>query len=113
VGPRARLEGCGKFAPTGIRFPHLPVRSESPYRLSYPGLLESCGEEKQYLSTGICTALTWLVLRSSETGLRNKPNSYAAIDFKLCSEFFLWSSHQILKQGRLDGTVVLCNAIMT
>jgi hypothetical protein len=37
VGPRAGLDGCGKFRPTGIRFPKRLVRSESLYRLSYPG----------------------------------------------------------------------------
>jgi hypothetical protein len=39
VGPRAGLDGCGKSRPplTGIRSPGRPARSESLYRLSYPG----------------------------------------------------------------------------
>jgi len=37
VGPRAGLEGAENFAPTGIRSPDLPARSESLYRTSYPG----------------------------------------------------------------------------
>ena len=38
VGPRAGLDGCGKYRPpTGIRSPDRPARSESLYRLSYPG----------------------------------------------------------------------------
>jgi hypothetical protein len=37
VGPRAGLDGCGKSRPTGIRSPDHPARSESLYRLSYPG----------------------------------------------------------------------------
>jgi len=37
VGPSAGLDGCGKLAPTGIRSPDRPARSESLYRLSYPG----------------------------------------------------------------------------
>jgi hypothetical protein len=38
VGPRAGLDGCGKSRPpTGIRYPDRPARSESLYRLSYPG----------------------------------------------------------------------------
>jgi len=38
VGPRAGLDGCGKSRPpTGIRSPDLPARSESLYRLRYPG----------------------------------------------------------------------------
>ena len=38
VGPRAGLDGCGKSrTPTGIRSPDRPARSESLYRLSYPG----------------------------------------------------------------------------
>jgi hypothetical protein len=37
VGPRAGLDGCGKSCPIGIRSPDRPSRSESLYRLSYPG----------------------------------------------------------------------------
>jgi hypothetical protein len=38
VGPRAGLEGCGtSHLPTGIRSSDHPSRSESLYRLSYPG----------------------------------------------------------------------------
>jgi hypothetical protein len=41
VGPRAGLDGCGKSRlPTGILSPDLPARSESLYRLSYPGPAE-------------------------------------------------------------------------
>jgi len=37
-GPRAGLDGCGKSRPpTGIRYLDRPTRSESLYRLSYPG----------------------------------------------------------------------------
>ena len=38
MGPRADLDGCENLAPTGIRSPDRPARSESLYRLSYPGL---------------------------------------------------------------------------
>jgi hypothetical protein len=37
VGPGAGLHWCGKSRPTGIRSPDLPARSESLYRLRYPG----------------------------------------------------------------------------
>jgi hypothetical protein len=37
VGPGAGLDRCGKARPTGIRSPDLPARSESLYRLRYPG----------------------------------------------------------------------------
>ena len=40
VGPRVGVDGCGKLARTGIRSPDRPVRSESLYRLSYPGPLK-------------------------------------------------------------------------
>ena len=36
-GPRAGLTGAENLAPTGIRSPDLPARSESLYRLRYPG----------------------------------------------------------------------------
>ena len=38
MGPRAGLDTCGKSRPpTGIRSPDRPARSQSLYRLSYPG----------------------------------------------------------------------------
>jgi hypothetical protein len=37
MGPGAGLDRCGKSRPTGIRSPDLPARSESLYRLRYPG----------------------------------------------------------------------------
>jgi hypothetical protein len=37
VGPRAGLDGSENLAPTGIRSPDLPARSESLYRLSCIG----------------------------------------------------------------------------
>jgi hypothetical protein len=37
VGPRAGLDGRGKFRPTGIQSLDRPAPSESLYRLSYPG----------------------------------------------------------------------------
>ena len=36
MGPRAGLDGYGKSRPHRVRFPDLPARSESLYRLSYP-----------------------------------------------------------------------------
>ena len=36
-GPQGRSGGVRKIIPTGIRFPDGPARSQSPYRLSYPG----------------------------------------------------------------------------
>ena len=37
VGPRAGLDGYTNVAPTLIRSPYRPARSESLYRLSYRG----------------------------------------------------------------------------
>jgi hypothetical protein len=37
VGAGTGLDRCGKSRPTGIRSPDLPARSESLYRLRYPG----------------------------------------------------------------------------
>ena len=39
VGPTAGLDGRGKFAPTGIRSPDRPARSETLFRLRYSGPL--------------------------------------------------------------------------
>jgi hypothetical protein len=36
VCPRAGLDRCGKYRPSGIRSPDLSARSQSLYRLSYP-----------------------------------------------------------------------------
>ena len=36
MGLRAGLDWCGKSLPTGIRFPDLPPRRQSLYRLRYP-----------------------------------------------------------------------------
>jgi hypothetical protein len=38
--PRAVWTGAENNATTGIRYPDLPGRSESLYRLSYPGILD-------------------------------------------------------------------------
>jgi len=38
VGPRAGLEECGKSRPHRDSIPGPPIRSESIYRLRYPGL---------------------------------------------------------------------------
>jgi hypothetical protein len=37
VGPRTGVDGYGKSRSTGIRSPDRPARSQSLYRLSYPG----------------------------------------------------------------------------
>jgi hypothetical protein len=37
VGPMVGLDGCKTLASIGIQFPDRPARSESLYRLSYPG----------------------------------------------------------------------------
>ena len=37
MGPRAGLKGFGYLAPMEIRSPDRPARSESLYRLGYPG----------------------------------------------------------------------------
>jgi hypothetical protein len=46
VGPAAGLDRCGISRPTGIRSPDLPARSESLYRLSYPGSTQYCAGGK-------------------------------------------------------------------
>jgi hypothetical protein len=43
VGPRAGLDVCGKSRPIRIRSPDRPSRSQSLYRLSYPGQRKKYG----------------------------------------------------------------------
>ena len=43
-GPRAGLDGCGKSRPIGIQSPDRSARSESLYRLRYPGPHLECVE---------------------------------------------------------------------
>ena len=57
VGPRTGLAVCGKSRPpTGIRSPDRPARTESLYRLSYPGSVlgrQSTKFKLYYLYTGV------------------------------------------------------------
>ena len=54
VGPRAGLDECGKISPpTGIRSPYRSARSESLYRLSYPGRLRYRGFRNYIISLNI------------------------------------------------------------
>ena len=39
--------GAENLAPTGIRSPNFPARSESLYRLSYPGYVDSKGKDSK------------------------------------------------------------------
>jgi hypothetical protein len=56
VGPRAGLDVCEKLAPTGIRSPDRPTRSQSLYRLSYRAHLLGC-YECIFCGTGISAQL--------------------------------------------------------
>jgi hypothetical protein len=44
VSPRVVLDGCGKFRPHGDSTSNRPLRSESLYRLRYPGPINSSTE---------------------------------------------------------------------
>jgi hypothetical protein len=56
---------CGKFRPTGIRSPDLPARSESLYRLSYPGLDERVEEIFIVFCVIFITCLVMCVIKTS------------------------------------------------
>jgi hypothetical protein len=63
VGLTAGLNGWGKSRPTGIQSPDRPARSESLYRLSYPGHNNNNNnnnnkEQKQKTCTPIDAAIT-------------------------------------------------------
>jgi len=52
VGARVGLDGCGKSRPTGIRSLDRSARSESLYRLRYPGPL---GWRVSYINSVRCS----------------------------------------------------------
>ena len=54
MGPRVGLDGCEKSS-TGIRFLDRPSRSESLYRLSYPGPCLSSHARLKMLLFNFCS----------------------------------------------------------
>jgi hypothetical protein len=60
VGPRAGLDVCEKFSPTGIRSPDRPVRKQSLYRLSDPGPF---GKDRHEIYTLSIRAGTYQVIK--------------------------------------------------
>ena len=70
IGPRASLDGFRKLAPTGIRSPDRPARSESLRRLSYPGPLSlRCNWYNSMNVFVLCSTAHCLRLHSTQ--LRN------------------------------------------
>jgi hypothetical protein len=66
--PRQEWTGAENLAPTGIRSPDRPARSESLYRLRYPGpLCVLCGSQKIFLHN------------FNVTGFDNRNSVYCAI----------------------------------
>ena len=61
VGPRARLDRCGKSRLTGVRSPDRPARSQSLYRLSYPAH-KTEGKYTNYMSIvqELCGDMSWI-----------------------------------------------------
>ena len=73
-GPQGRSGGVGKFSPpTGIRSPDRPARSESLYRLNYPGPPYSVG-----IRRFICRDKTCVTTHLSISDVKNRW-SYASI----------------------------------
>jgi hypothetical protein len=108
VGRRSGMEGCGKSrTPTGNRSTDLSARSQSLYRLSYPGplftqpyqnsQLDKAGIHKSrvpghgddYILNGdvnICGLLVWNLLHVTELASRN---FRGFLDFwKICARWF-------------------------
>jgi hypothetical protein len=71
VSPRVGLDRCGKSTPIGIRSPDPPARSESLYRLSYPGTR---------FRKGVWKLRGWVVKSRGESvyysGVRRMPLTY-------------------------------------
>jgi hypothetical protein len=60
--PRAGLDRCGKSRPIGIRSPDRLARSQSLYRLSYPGPQFLKMQTRKYFSRRITEQLAAIVL---------------------------------------------------
>ena len=80
MGPRAGLDRCGKFAPTGIRSQNSPSRSQSLYRLSYPA-------NEQQLSLSKTTHIEYSSYLGVSVGVPER-NSYALLTSLLATKPF-------------------------
>jgi hypothetical protein len=60
MGPRAGLDGVENLASTGIRSPDCPARSQSLYRLSYPGPRGTTYEKKKTFKSYFTDCTTYL-----------------------------------------------------
>ena len=77
VGPRAGLDGRGKSRPNGIRSPDRPARSESLYRLSYPGRSPITNQMKSFrtLSYHLLKIHFNIIRKSTRFGKTRLPTS--------------------------------------
>jgi len=85
VVPTAFLGGCGNFFPAGIRSPDRPARSQSLYRIRYPGPLicitqkhSVCILQKTHRVSIIKTSLSVLfwIIRNTQIQLKGKMQLY-------------------------------------
>jgi len=97
VGSRAGLDGCGKSRtpPTGIRSADRPARSQSLYRLSYPGPVSFSKEQNQLLQWVDRFCSLWWTLRTGgpkdgHLYTRHKRFVGRNILMKIHNRMFLW-----------------------
>jgi len=81
VGPRAGLDGFANLAPTGIRSPDRPVRSQSLFRLRYPARIRPLRSQSMLFSAfwnSLVVSFSWLWTfreRPSAVSKRCTPNT--------------------------------------
>ena len=95
VGPKAGLDRCVKSRPpTGIRSPDRQARSQSLYRLSYPGpLVNEKRPQKSYsivaLESFKCFSATFLTSQRTQSAFIVRTNRVSVHRTKLNSLLFL------------------------
>jgi hypothetical protein len=102
VGSRAGLDRCGKSRPTGIQSPERPARSESLYRLSYPGLPKSGVTYSDQCGWRVCTNINrhlTFPLYNTKYG-RCKNLVRMAVNWKFRNREYKNLRHKVVKKER-------------
>ena len=114
VGPRAGLDRCGKSrAPTGIRSPDRPVRSQSLYPLRYPAHLFTLAKVNSQVHTLGFHAVIMICLETLRTAfICDMLNSYEkAGTNKETKTFIYFLQHQAYRLQQAFNCLDLSNVL--